>query len=215
MSIFCTCGAAIDPEEFACSVCGSDCLDILGSGSVTNPLYAETLLDPDPDNLATCEADGLLVELPVEITNPPRCQAYHNANQSLATDDLSVLALNSERYDWSVTAMHDTVTNNSRITMPVDGVYIVTLTGAFAANAAGDRAFYIRKNGREIIGGAERKPPSAAFESAMTVVVQEAFRSGEYVQALAKQDSGGALNVVVQRWSPVLTVQYRRRHPDD
>ena len=71
---------------------------------------------------------------------PPACRVYHNANQTLGAG--TVLAFNSERYDNN--AMHDTVTNNSRITFNVPGVYEIGFHSV--CTAAGD-TLYIRVNG--------------------------------------------------------------------
>lgn len=208
----CECGTVIDNDECQCAVCSSDCIDVVGSGSALNPLEPSPIFDPDTNNLASCAGDGFLVQLPYYITNPPRCQAYNSSNISLTNDTSTVLALNSERYD-STGAMHDTVTNNSRVTIVEDGIYIITFLCSFAANATGDRQATIRKNGNEYLGGSEKKAASASFETGMQVTVHELLYAGEYVESVAKQDSGGALNVLATRYSPILTVQFKRRPP--
>lgn len=208
----CVCGTEIDNDECQCSLCSSDCIDVIGSGSALNPWEPSVIFDPDEDNLATCAGDGFLVQLPSYIIDPPRCQAYHSSNTSLTNDTSTVLALNSERYD-STGSMHDAVTNNSRITIVTSGIYIVTFLCAFAANATGDRQALIRKNGNEFLGGDEKKAASASFETGMQATVQELLYAGEYLESVAKQDSGGALNVLATRYSPILTAQFKRRPP--
>lgn len=58
---------------------------------------------------------------------PPSCRVFHNAAQSITNNTDTVVAFNSER--WDTSSLHDTVTNNSRITIPIAGVYVVTFTG--------------------------------------------------------------------------------------
>lgn len=205
----CTC-EEIDHDECGCSLVDGDCVQVDGSGSVDNPFAATPIIDPDTDNLMSCAGDGLLAQLPSYILDPPRCQAYNNANQALTSDIPLVVALNSERYDSH--SMHDTTTLNSRITFTLAGVYVVTFLCSFTANATGDRQALIRKNGQEFLGGSEKKAPSASFEGGMSVTVQEAFEVGEYVEAVVKQD-GGSLNLLATRYSPILSVQFRRRSP--
>lgn len=207
----CECGTIIDNEECQCSLCASDCIDVNGSGSALNPWEPEVVFDPDSDNLASCASDGFLVQLPSYVTDPPRCQAYNSTNTSLTNDVSTVLALDSERYDSG--GMHDVTTLNSRVTIAIDGIYIITFLCSFAANAAGDRAALIRKNGNEFLGGDEKKPTSASFETGMQATAQELLYAGEYLECVAKQDSGGALNVLATRYSPILTAQFKRRPP--
>src|SRR5262245_22049217 len=78
------------------------------------------------------------------LANPPACRAYHNAAQALTTGVEASLALNSERYDTDT--MHDTVTNNSRLTIKTAGLYIITGHVEFANNATGYRLGGLRVN---------------------------------------------------------------------
>lgn len=202
--------AVIDQDACQCAVVDTDCFTVAGSGSADNPLAVTASFDPDPNNLLSCSAAGLLAQLPLALRTPPKCQAYNNANISLADGDGTVVALNSERYDNG--AMHDTVTDNSRITFTTAGIYIVTFNCAFAANATGDRSAYIRKNGQDFIAMSQ-KHGFATQECGMSVTVHERFEVGEFVEAIAKQDSGGALNLLATRYSPILSVRYRRGLP--
>lgn len=214
MTMLCEeCGRVINHDDCACSLCGTESINISGSGNLENPFSATPNLDPDADNILTCEDDGLLVQLPSAVSSPPRCHVTHNANQSVANDTNVVLAFNTERYDTDT--MHDTATNNSRITFTTAGLYIVTLIATFAStSAAGDRALYIRKNGRDYLGGSEKGPTSTSFETGHQVTVQEMFQAGEYVEAIAKQDSGSALNLLGNlRYSPNFSAIYRRGIP--
>lgn len=65
------------------------------------------------------------------LANPPACRVYHNTTQSVADVTETTVAFNAERYDTA--AMHDTVTNNSRITIPAAGLYAVSFSGEFGA----------------------------------------------------------------------------------
>lgn len=200
----------IDQDACQCSLIESDCFTIDGSGSETNPFTVSANFDPDTNNLLSCSAAGILAQLPTAILTPPKCQAYNSTNISLATDDGQVVALDSERYDNG--AMHSTVTDNSRITFTTAGIYIITFNCAFAANATGDRSAFIRKNGQDFIAMSQ-KHAFATQECGMSVTVHEMFEVGEFVEAIAKQDSGGALNLLATRYSPILSVRYRRPLP--
>lgn len=210
----CVCGNVIDQDECQCSLASSDCITVDGSGNL-NPLTFSPRRDPDTDNILTCEADGLLVQLPSYIAVPPRAVAYHNANQSIANDTLTVVSLNSE-YTDTPGGMHDTVTNNSRLTIVTAGIYILNFVGAFAGNITGDRAAYIRKNGNETIAGDEKRALSSATpECGVRVKTHEYLMAGEFIEAVVKQDSTAALNLLATRYSPVLSACFRRLPPDE
>src|SRR5262245_1380457 len=64
-----------------------------------------------------------------EISYAPAVHVTHNANQSINTATDTVLAFNTERFDQcanTADTMHDTVTNNSRLTCRYAGVYQIT-----------------------------------------------------------------------------------------
>lgn len=65
------------------------------------------------------------------LQNPPACRVYHSVNQSAGDGSFVTLAFNSERFDTDT--MHDTVTNNSRITFNTAGLYEVSFNGQLEA----------------------------------------------------------------------------------
>lgn len=206
----CTCQGVADLDCW-CSHEDSDVITWGGSGNGT-PLEALLTLDPDTDNIWTKSAAGQLVKLPVTVRNPPSCQAYHSVDQSIPDEDGTVVALDSERYDTD--GMHDPVTNNSRITFNTSGIYVVTFVCAFDGHTSGDRQALIRVNGSEFIAGHEKKAlSSATMDCGMQVTAVELFCEGDYVEAVVKQDRGGALDLLATRYSPILSAHYRRGVP--
>lgn len=194
-----------------CAFIDSDCIGVDGDGTEV-ALTLRVDLDPDPDNRARCGASGLISDLPSTITAPPKCQAYNSGAQSTTSEESLVVALDSERYDSDT--MHSTVTNNSRITFKTAGIYVVTFVCAFAGNVTGDRHALIRRNGRRFVAMQQKHAlSSAAIECGLSVSYQGAFEVGDFVQAIVKQDSGGALNLLATRYSPNLSVRYRRPLP--
>src|SRR5262245_42130802 len=89
-----------------------------------------------------------------EISYAPAVRVFHNANQSIATSTITALAFNSERFDQAGNAadtMHDTVTNNSRLTCRYAGIYAIYASIEWAGNAAGQRNLQFRVNGTTLI----------------------------------------------------------------
>jgi hypothetical protein len=129
------------------------------------------------------------------LGNPARARIYHNANQSIANSTVTALAFNSERNDTNL--IHDTSTNNSRLTCKTAGTYLIIFMAAFEANATGVRTFQIRLNGSTVIGDSRAMAITvASTASAQNVVSVYPLAVNDYVEAVVFQTSGGALNVL-------------------
>jgi hypothetical protein len=128
------------------------------------------------------------------MDNPPRARVNHSTTQSLTSGVDTALAMNSEAADSA--SMHDTATNNSRVTIPSgeSGWYLITISIEFAANPTGQRKLSARFDGATELGY-DAKDASASGVTRLAVSVLVALNAGQYVEALASQNSGGALNV--------------------
>ncbi len=132
----------------------------------------------------------------VQIDGQPHCWALHSTTQSLANNSWDPLSLDTDGVD--VGAMHSTVTNTSRITIPTGqgGYYAIVAQVGFALNSTGIRGVGIRLNGSSILHsqifpayntGAELHTIQASFHHTAA--------AGDYYEVVAFQTSGGALNV--------------------
>lgn len=132
----------------------------------------------------------------VQIDGQPHCWALHSTTQSLANNSWDPLSLDTDGVD--VGAMHSTVTNTSRITIPTGqgGYYAILAQVGFALNSTGIRGVGIRLNGSSILHsqilpayntGAELHTIQASFHHTAA--------AGDYYEVVAFQTSGGALNV--------------------
>lgn len=119
-------------------------------------------------------------------------RAYHSASQSIANSTETALSLDSEYYDYG--NLHDTTTNNSRLTAQVAGVYHITGSLQYAVNGTGIRVAYIRLNGTTDIA-AQTSPSSSASSIGVTVDTIYYLNANDYVELTAYQTSGGNLNV--------------------
>lgn len=122
-------------------------------------------------------------------------RAYHNAAQSIANVTTTALALNSEREDTDT--IHDTATNNSRLTCKTAGVYAIWGCVEYAANAAGVvRSCSIRLNGATyLISFGVHPIQGGAVATALQAATVYRLAVNDYVELMVYQDSGGALNV--------------------
>ena len=132
--------------------------------------------------------------LKARVDDPPRANVYHNATQSLTTGVALNLAMNSEYNDAG--SVHDTSTNNSRLTIPTgeSGWWLFTGYVEFAASATGQRHLYLQVNATTTFA-------YVAVDATATGVTRLAVAglitivAGQYVELWASQNSGGALNV--------------------
>lgn len=107
----------------------SDTIEVLTSSTrPAVPYTGEPLYETDTGVLRVYNGTSWVAP----HTDPPACRVYHNANQSVTDNTVVTLAFNAERFDTAT--MHDTVTDNSRITIGTAGVYVV---GGHAEIAAG------------------------------------------------------------------------------
>jgi hypothetical protein len=117
-------------------------------------------------------------------------------NQSSLNNVATTLSFDTERYDTA--NLHSNTTNNSRLTAPVDGIYAVSALVSWAADDLdGQRLLEIEKNGTVLIASANQMPVTvngASTTQSLTKFI--ALAAGDYVEAMAFQNSGSTLNVL-------------------
>jgi hypothetical protein len=128
------------------------------------------------------------------LANPPACRVYHNAAQATVNNVALALSFNSERYDTNT--MHDTVTNNGRITIKTAGLYHVYASIEFAANATGFRQIYFQVNGATIIAASSIPTPGTGVGAGLVLSTEWKFAVNDYILCVVAQNSGGGLNVL-------------------
>lgn len=130
-----------------------------------------------------------LVENIKFLANPPACRVYHNANQNVNDSASTALAFNSER--WDTDSMHDTATNNSRITINTAGLYVVT--GSVEITQATDYVRWfleLKANGATTIAvHADPDPGTPNLSRQLTISTIWKFTAGNYIELLVFQDN--------------------------
>ena len=139
------------------------------------------------------------------VNNPPACRVYNNASQSIPHNTLTAVTFNSERYDTDT--MHDTVTNNSRITFTTAGLYAITANVQLAsATDYTEFLLGIRADGATyILQHADRDPGTLSFARVMAVATQYKFTAGQYVELIVRQQNGATAarnSEVGGNWAP-------------
>lgn len=123
----------------------------------------------------------------------PSCRVYNNAAISVENDGPVALTFNTER--WDTDDMHSTVSNTGRLTCATPGIYHVYGSIRFASNNTGNRFVSIRKNGSETWASNRVMAIQQGKVTMVSVATEVLLDTGDYVELLAYQSSGGALNV--------------------
>jgi hypothetical protein len=131
----------------------------------------------------------------------PTARVTHSANQSITTATLTALAFDTERFDTDT--IHDTVTNNSRLTCKTAGKYQIIGGIRWGLSSAGTvRIVSIRLNGTTEIGRPGQAPGAAINQEQIAVTIWD-MAVNDYVELTVYHDVGSSINVEKQAaWSP-------------
>lgn len=126
-----------------------------------------------------------------KLATQPRARVTHSVAQSIPDTTLTILAFDTERFDTD--NIHDTVTNNDRLTCQTAGTYIILGGIRFASNATGYRQVRVYKN--TTIISYTLLTTVSGNPTAVPVATLTDMAVGDFVQIRVTQSSGGALDV--------------------
>jgi len=141
----------------------------------------------------------------VKWQTPQYVRANRTTNQSISNVTDTAIQLNdADTFDSN--SLHDTVTNNTRLTASVAGKYMVCGEVTFAASTGGTQRYArIRKNGSSTQATCrDSQAPATGVTPTVQVTAFVSLAATDYVELMAYQDSGGALNVSDAKLSMVL-----------
>lgn len=120
-------------------------------------------------------------------------RVYRDSVQAITTGTWTPVTFNQEDYD--VGDVHSTVTNTSRLTAGVDGIYAIIGLFHFAGDATGIRAGRIRLGGATTIGETNELNPVAGSSCKMKVMTQYELSATDYVELEVYHTKGSDLNI--------------------
>lgn len=122
------------------------------------------------------------------VLDPPRCQVFQGAGQAFGNGAGSAaLNFNSETYDTD--GMHDTVTNNSRITFNTAGTYLLSVYLDLPSATYTVYQTQLRINGTTSIRTLDWvNPPGGQVRFPF----ERAFAANDYLEVLFTQTSGAS-----------------------
>lgn len=168
---------------------GADIIFQTGNNGATEVMR---ILNSGNVGIGTATPGYPLQVIGMSILQVPCVRAFNSVNQTITNATFTALALDSERFDND--AIHDPVTNNSRLTCKTAGKYQITGQIAFANNSTGLRIASIRLNGVTYISEADLSA-SVGTESEFIVTTLYDLAVNDYVELIVYQSSGGNLIV--------------------
>ena len=121
-------------------------------------------------------------------------RVYHSVAQSIPHNTGIQLAFDSER--WDTDAIHDPVTNNSRLTCKTAGVYFIAGHVDWASSTVGRRILILCLNGVTYIARQEIGIGAGGYSFNNVATIYN-LAVNDYVELRVYQDSGGALDIKV------------------
>lgn len=180
-------------QLFAGSVNVGDYLRLKDTGSYPwTPGSDELAIWQENNHIFAKDSTGKV--MPIGPYLPAVCRVVKTTNQSIASGGAgTTISWDSEVHDPYT--MHDNVTNNSRITVPYSGYYMIEAELVYAANATGLRMALICVNGAET-GRTAIPNATVNAPTVPTITIFRYLNANDYVEVLGWQNSGGPLNVL-------------------
>ncbi len=181
---------------------GADVLDqgLTGNdiqeGSLTGAdVQSESLTGEDVANGSLTGADLAAGTVgPANLAQIPSARVRRTATQSIPSGGFTAIQLTSETYDHQ--GLHSTATNNTRLTAPIGGVYLITANVFWADNTTGARDLGIAVNGA-FVAFVGQAATSATSEVPLSVTTVYLMNAGDFAEAKVEQTTGAALNLGV------------------
>jgi hypothetical protein len=131
------------------------------------------------------------------LMNPPECQVRRGTAQSIPNSTVTAIAFDTEDIDND--GMHSTVSSTTRLTIQTTGRYQISGVVAYDVGATGGREARIVRNGSAVaVNGARviNDAPSSGGAEVVVPALQVSLTAGDYLELMAFQSNGGALNTV-------------------
>lgn len=119
-------------------------------------------------------------------------RVYHSEHQTIPHSTTVYVAFNQESYDTD--NIHDSITNNSRLTCKTAGKYLIFAQYYFASSAVGSRSGAFQINRTTTITADKLTSPGAGYYRQHIVQVYP-LAVNDFVELFVDQSSGGNLNL--------------------
>jgi hypothetical protein len=126
--------------------------------------------------------------------NRPAVILRKNTNQSISSGVDTKITFETE--DLDTDTMHDTITNNTRITINTPGLYLFNFLIRFAGNSTGIRYVQFKKNNATVNASRFTFFPNSNNEMTVSGSLILNCNTDDYIELEAYQNSGANLNII-------------------
>jgi hypothetical protein len=140
--------------------------------------------------------------------NQPAVRCYLAADQSVPNNTGSFIAWTAENYDNG--GLHDTATNNGRITFQAAGIYRIEAFVLWAAGTTGQRIATLQLNGTTTLSSVQVPATGALSTLGQYLATTVAVNVGDFVIVNVQHTQGAALNVVSGAGGSWMAATYER-----
>jgi hypothetical protein len=124
-------------------------------------------------------------------------QATLSVAQTIANSTFTLMAWTAESFDTD--NLHDTSTNNSRLTAAFAGKYLICGVVSWDADADGVRVLQVEKNANGVANtdviGLVDQTPAGAIQTGQSISFPETLAAGDYVEMFVFHTAGNNLDV--------------------
>jgi hypothetical protein len=131
---------------------------------------------------------------------------YKTATQAIAHNTATTITFNAESYDTNT--YHDNVTNNSRLTVPSTGYYLVNALVQYDGNSTGYRDIILLKNGSQVTYFARGADATTTGYGPMWITRYVYLAANDYLTLTTYQTSGISLNLQSGDTTNYFQIQY-------
>jgi len=151
---------------------------------------AKTYYTVDDLSVGDILTETVMDESRINMSNlivPPMVRAVRSTNQAISHDTSTAIQFNATD-DFDTDAMHDTVTNNTRITFNTAGVYLLVADVQYTAASDNEQSITIRADGSTSIDSIGH---GDVLKNLNLTAIYE-FSAAQYVELLTYQNNSGA-----------------------
>jgi len=183
------------------------CVFLMGSAAAYNsgrfPIEVLDIADGTADDVLGWDGSGVAVS-----QNRDGTRVTHLSAITITTNTNTILPFDSELFDDN--DLHDTVTNNSRLTAVEEGRYFISAAVSWAQVVAGTREIHIKLNGSALIALRKSKATEAdLFVQGLSIIYNLAV--DDYVEVEVFHSRGSNLNInSVGNYTPIFMMQRLR-----
>ena len=145
-------------------------------------------------DLWTAANQNTFLKANMEALRPDTGVAFKSASQSIANDTEVQFVFGAVDEVSDTANFFDFAVNDTRLTIPYDGIWLVTFSVSFDFHATGYRSLKVERNGGGTGDASDVRNANQSIANPLSVTFQTPRAAGDFYELTVRQTSGGALN---------------------